>query len=731
MWQTNPVVAQGSSLNDKPPPVEEAGAHLLGGEASNEGCTDFVPCVMAIAAVCTLCSFVVFVPGVIGTSNGAGILTWFGTPAITVLAAFALADRSRWCGWCCWCGGWCGAFSAASGAAAFARAASARMYNTSRSVSARASARRRRGWASRVDFSPAVAGDWSNRPKVFESADDPEYLRCCKDAAAELERAVLAKRTFRGQESLEKKLEKHGLRFSGPDVEQGEVAALSTGLTDFNASAKALRSLVMRFPASKAPLSQGNFQWALGHEPLRAGPAGPAELDAVLATWTEKTTSAVDSALFSSDGIWISPHAVPLAALSGIVLAGIAVTRVFLHNGAHWKLFPFGNVSNVTSSFACIAMAAALRAGRRPLAKRCWFWGQLLTALCLVLEGAFAACKCWGAYGETHAPTGDTKIDSVSNYPWCYVVSKVLTGLSVLSLVALATHPHRSFGMLFVAFPVLNALAYSPYLADYSRFYTYVWSAAAGDILLGLGAFLWCRRALALEYAKELDKEDTVKYEQVWKELVAEEGFSEELRDLRRAWGDVQASAAHDDAELRSAAGTGVPRQQDNQRGVGALFREADDLNDVLQVKLHDVCELHGGKLLRSDVKGESRALQKVFRTYGEHWWRLSDLCRSSLVFDTVPQMAACLRAIGNDDELVVVPSDNCKMRLRKDFNAAELTGGYRDVQLTVLLKTNKTREKKTDRHLAEVHLHLAKILELKTAAGHVNYVTRRNLRGN
>ena len=92
--------------------------------------------------------------------------------------------------------------------------------------------------------------------------------------------------------------------------------------------------------------------------------------------------------------------------------------------------------------------------------------------------------------------------------------------------------------------------------------------------------------------------------------------------------------------------------------------------------------------------------------------------------------MAACLTKLAADSELHLVQTDARKMRLRADFDAAALSGGYRDVQLTVLLKSAEACERGVDNHLAEVQLHFAPIAALKSEGGHKNYVTRRNLCG-
>ena len=127
-------------------------------------------------------------------------------------------------------------------------------------------------------------------------------------------------------------------------------------------------------------------------------------------------------------------------------------------------------------------------------------------------------------------------------------------------------------------------------------------------------------------------------------QLLAVPGFRDDLQALVAAWRRAQASAFPLDRRQQAAT-------------LDALYAEADALNDLLHAKLHAVCVAHGGTFHRADVKDEARALQKVFRSYGGDWRRLTDLCRASLVFETVPQAAACLDAIGKDSELLLVPT--------------------------------------------------------------------------
>ena len=65
---------------------------------------------------------------------------------------------------------------------------------------------------------------------------------------------------------------------------------------------------------------------------------------------------------------------------------------------------------------------------------------------------------------------------------------------------------------------------------------------------------------------------------------------------------------------------------------------------------------------------------------------------------------------------------------MRTDFDADRQSGGYRDVQLSVRLLTPETKERELEAHIAEVQLHLADFLRLKSNGGHFLYTLCRNM---
>jgi hypothetical protein len=698
---------------------------------------DTVRCVIAIALIAGACAFALFTPprtygvpvfhhnitvGVLGSSNGAGVLAWFASPVVTVLFAVALADRDRLFG-----------VRVAAGATALVLQQGTDGKNGTTQVHSPVHDQSNAEVTAASCGGASAGGVHPIAPDLFDSPTARAYLERCRIAADELEQVLRAEQCPVSRTELGDHLaKKYGLRHSPRErhaTSAGDGVVAGGDLrAALDARAKVLRSLVMRFPDSPESLAQGDFEWAGGCAPMRSH--GEAALDMALLTWTDKTTSAADSALFSKSGVWVSPFTFPLLVLIGagyglgtayMVAAGSGISGgTNSHSPAFLSEFPFQDLYFPAIVITCSTTAAALRKGHRRRAMRCWAVGTALTALCSLLEGVSAGCECWGPYAEQHAATGNAGRDVVRNYPWSYAVNKALTALAFLPLYALTTHPWYSFPLLYVATPALLVMSYIPFLTDFARFNTRIrGGGSASAVILGVGAFLWRRRQRACALAHKMGIADAERYDTLWESKLQEPGFRVQLADLWEAWKVVQESAAAD-----------IDRKQLTAPGIGALFREADKLNDVLHIKLHDLCTEHGGTFHRSDVKAEARALQKVFRTYGGEWRRLNDLCRSSLVFTRMTQIAKCLRAIAADDELEVVPSHEDKMRLRESFNAIERSGGYRDVQLTVRLNAATAQARKVDRHLAEVQLHFEPIIALKSNGGHKTYVLRRNLSG-
>jgi hypothetical protein len=101
------------------------------------------------------------------------------------------------------------------------------------------------------------------------------------------------------------------------------------------------------------------------------------------------------------------------------------------------------------------------------------------------------------------------------------------------------------------------------------------------------------------------------------------------------------------------------------------------------------------------------------------------DVCRECIAFDAVRDVSACLRAIAADTEVVVA---RVKNRLDPRYDAAA-SGGYRDVNLNLLMHTREARRLGLVGHVCELQLVLRGVAEVKGAEGHRSYVMFRNLR--
>jgi hypothetical protein len=606
--------------------------------------------------------------------------------------------------------------------------------------------------------SPARAHAPAPRPVVAPAgAPDAPFLARCAQAKAALAAELAAAADDAQRGAMVKRLREHyQLRWDQAATRRasllarvrGSIMGGSTTTSDaevpasFDAAARELRELAMRFPQSAAPLAQGGFAWDV--PPLRAG--GEAAVARALRLWTERTSSAAASALFSSMGPWISPFAVRLFAVVALLFTFLTLGQVA---DGIYKIHPADWTGTLSNAFGAAAVAALLRAGRREQARWALAVTCVVVAACKVTEAALRGCKCWGPYAETLMEGGKPPPMGVGGgapprmppgmpppmpppmqqqpalrqqHTWQGTWNVVFQALSNLSLVGISTHPHRTFELFFVLLLCLWALSIAPMAVTDHQLYNSAVSfqGSAIAIIAGLGAFLWAGRAHALAEARRMAAEDAARYTRLWEQrLLPAVGFREALRSLEEgAWREVQ------DKALR------LPKRQLSAPSLHALLVQADELNDLLQAKLYDVCVAHGGEHHACGVKAEARALQKVFRSYRGDWRRLGDLCRTSLVFDAIAPLEACLRAIGADAELQVLHVGDAKMRLREGFDAAALSGGYRDIQLCVRLNTEEARARGVHEHLCEVQLHFAPIIALKSGGGHKTYVLRRNLGG-
>ncbi len=104
---------------------------------------------------------------------------------------------------------------------------------------------------------------------------------------------------------------------------------------------------------------------------------------------------------------------------------------------------------------------------------------------------------------------------------------------------------------------------------------------------------------------------------------------------------------------------------------------------------------------------------------------RLLDVCRVALVFDHAWELASYLEALCGDREVSVVHAKN---RLHPAYDDT-LSGGYRDVNLNLVLHSAEAVRLGLSRHVWELQLQLTPIARFRTVGGHQRYVQYRNAR--
>jgi hypothetical protein len=92
---------------------------------------------------------------------------------------------------------------------------------------------------------------------------------------------------------------------------------------------------------------------------------------------------------------------------------------------------------------------------------------------------------------------------------------------------------------------------------------------------------------------------------------------------------------------------------------------------------------------------------------------RLVDICRQTIIFETLSGLTECLRIIGLDEEARVL---RVKNRLDLKYNS-NISAGYRDVALNLTLKSDAVIDNGLDTHVCEVQLILLPIYQLKVKA--------------
>mmetsp|Transcript_20104 Transcript_20104/g.46560 ORF Transcript_20104/g.46560 Transcript_20104/m.46560 type:complete len:1093 (+) Transcript_20104:256-3534(+) len=404
------------------------------------------------------------------------------------------------------------------------------------------------------------------------------------------------------------------------------------GKKKFDDNCRTLRSLLLRFPRcseeTEKVIGAKGLEWV--GKPRRANEG---KLNSWLARWTDVTATTADSALFSSDGVWIWAGLASSFMVIGLFIVAIFV-RYFVEHPTHPTL-----VTGMLVGFSVMAIAAAQQRGDRRLAKR------ITLALSFVLAVGFGILSselgAWMGVGREGLPA------LYEGKHWAWASAALRNGLGFggwsasFIFVGLVYYPHLSFWLLFVAMSAVIIVTAVLMHADGNT----TTLALLFTYLTARNSFL---RRLALIEADSMVQTDMQAYDKIWLKLKGkgEEG-GEDLAKLKACWDEIMGEDG--------VAVHGRKRQPECFGTVENLFHAADTINALFHSKLKRICIALGGKFYKADVKGEDRAMQKVFRSYKEDILRLTDLNRCSLVFKTFDDIRECLAAIAADPSIVVL----------------------------------------------------------------------------
>jgi len=131
-------------------------------------------------------------------------------------------------------------------------------------------------------------------------------------------------------------------------------------------------------------------------------------------------------------------------------------------------------------------------------------------------------------------------------------------------------------------------------------------------------------------------------------------------------------------------------------------------------------------RILWGEIKDPARAISKTLKRYDGALFRLVDVCRESIYFQSVPDMIACMRMISEERELIVVRVKN-RMHLEEEDL---LNIGFRHVCINVRVQNYEAEQRGVESHVCEILLILVSFAELMTPERHARYVAFRDVMG-
>ena len=474
-------------------------------------------------------------------------------------------------------------------------------------------------------------------------------------------------------------------------------------------------------------------------------------LEKAVLRWDDSSKDAGASSIFSKQGVWVGKPSWYVMWLLGLWwffdFTYCIVSNPDVGMFGQWGLcssplmIPASFISGVGTLGASTALMIKYRGYAKPLVFIVVLGGVLNFVNAIIVLATNYCSTDKGYKNSTVFEMADRPCGlEMALTPMAYGLCQIIN-----SLLLLIT-PQHSFWIVTAGLFLYNICLVTAHIVkDDMQQAIQTLGTSFGFICVGVGLKYMFEQSKAKAIALTL--KDYQKYRTVWEETLKNHKI--DLQYLEQVWNEnINTLPKASKRQPGNSSRIGKPIYFPGKKWVikqdpkiSELFATADVVNPLLQKKCMawsstlPCCESkhkeHVSKFHPGKVKTTSRAMVKLFRSYDEDVGKLCDLCRCSLVFATVKDLADGLLMICKDNDVEIQSCNPLKQRFAIEYDD-KISAGYRDVQLSVKIKTDENQKNglAAEHHLCEVQLHLKSFYEKKGEGGHDNYKIARNLRG-
>eukprot|EP00039_Didymoeca_costata_P028875 m.22382 g.22382 ORF g.22382 m.22382 type:complete len:575 (+) comp7393_c0_seq4:240-1964(+) len=445
------------------------------------------------------------------------------------------------------------------------------------------------------------------------------------------------------------------------------------------------------------------------------------QLDYYNANWNDTDPEARDSSPFSRAGILASPRAHLVLLVIGLLCVLQVIVSLAL------EPIEMGSIVLLVTSIQCFGIWICLRKQYYNYALR---WMRWFAFPYLIMFPIMVTCEC-----QPHHANGVCFKTDYESTDWCInsSVDVAMASLFILVFVTPKLGPYQLVTLMLSVTVIFLK----------SGVFWIITSKTGGKIALGAihifvglwaGIYLYylvSRRIIAIRKAEAMILQDRQRYDGVWSNIMTDDFKDDYIGDLGKYWKRLSITFVRG----------GV--YQPETRSLAALYNHADYVNPWFQRLVKEWAVEASRKSLAkeetdptstpcqyyaSDVKDPIRAMEKIHRLYFGRIQKVLDVVRATIVCATVQDIITLLSVITKDNgpRILLLRGKN-RFSLK---DKAKLTGGYRDLQLSIRcvgfkfedvdapewpIDSQKPNKSMCSKHVAELQIHLKEIFEVKT----------------